>query len=149
MPDTAMHHLAVTREEWLIARRKLLAREKEETRLRDAVNAERLALPWVRVSKNYRFQTPDGEKALADLFGGSSQLLTYHFMLAPDWEAGCPGCSFLSDHIDGALPHQPSRRHLGRRQPCQTAEIEAYTPLGLGFVAWQRPPHHLVISTER
>jgi len=98
-------HLVVSREQWLQARRKLLAREKEETRLRDAVNAERLALPWVRVDKHYRFHTPAGEKSLAELFAGRSQLIVYHFMLAPDWEAGCPGCSFLCDHVDGALPH--------------------------------------------
>jgi predicted dithiol-disulfide oxidoreductase (DUF899 family) len=105
MPNAAMNHPVVTREKWLEARRKLLAREKEETRLRDAVNAERLSLPWFRIDTAYRFQTMDGEKTLADLFGGRNQLIVYHFMLGPDWEAGCPGCSFLSDHIDGALPH--------------------------------------------
>jgi predicted dithiol-disulfide oxidoreductase (DUF899 family) len=98
-------HPVVSREDWLTARRTLLEREKEETHLRDAVNAERMALPWVRVEKSYRFQTLDGEKSLSDLFDGRSQLLVYHFMLAPDWEAGCAGCSFLSDHLDGALPH--------------------------------------------
>lgn len=98
-------HRIVSHEEWLEARRALLAREKEATHLRDAVNAERLALPWERVEKDYRFQTPDGERSLADLFEGRSQLIVYHFMLAPGWKAGCPGCSFLSDHVDGALPH--------------------------------------------
>ena len=98
-------HPVVSREEWLEARRKLLAREKEETRLRDAVNAERLALPWVRVEKDYMFDTPEGRKPLAGLFGGRSQLIVYHFMLGPDWDAGCPGCSFLADHLDGTLPH--------------------------------------------
>jgi predicted dithiol-disulfide oxidoreductase (DUF899 family) len=98
-------HAVVSREDWLNARRALLAREKEETHLRDAVNAERLALPWVKVDKAYRFHTPDGERSLADLFDGRSQLLVYHFMLAPDWDAGCPGCSFLCDHIDGAIAH--------------------------------------------
>jgi len=98
-------HAIVSRDQWLEARKALLAREKEETRLRDAVNAQRLALPWVRVDKDYRFATHDGEKSLADLFDGRSQLIIYHFMLAPGWGAGCPGCSFLSDHIDGALPH--------------------------------------------
>jgi predicted dithiol-disulfide oxidoreductase (DUF899 family) len=99
------HHAVVSRAEWLEARRALLLREKEETHLRDAVNAERLALPWVEVDKAYRFDTPDGPKSLADLFDGRSQLITYHFMLGPGWEAGCTGCSFLSDHVDGALPH--------------------------------------------
>ncbi|MDO9417225.1 DUF899 domain-containing protein [Pararhizobium sp.] len=95
----------VSREEWLEARRALLAREKEETRLRDAVNAERLALPWVKVDKDYVFDTPDGRKSLSELFDGRSQLLVYHFMFGPEWEAGCPGCSFLCDHVDGTLPH--------------------------------------------
>lgn len=101
MPD----HAVVSHDEWLEARRALLQREKEETHLRDAVNAERLALPWVAVDKPYRFDTPGGAKSLADLFDGRSQLIIYHFMLGPDWEAGCTGCSFLSDHVNGALPH--------------------------------------------
>ena len=95
----------VSREEWLAARRALLVKEKEATRLRDKVNAERLALPWVKVEKKYVFDTPKGKKALADLFAGRSQLIVYHFMLGPAWAVGCPGCSFLADHIDGALPH--------------------------------------------
>src|SRR4051812_24760322 len=98
-------HKIVSREEWLAARRALLAREKEATHLRDKVNAERLALPWVKVDKNYVFDTRDGKKSLADLFAGRSQLIVYHFMLGPGWAAGCPGCSFLADHFDGALPH--------------------------------------------
>ena len=95
----------VSREEWLEASRRLLALEKEETKLRDKVRAERLAMPWVKVDKDYVFDTPKGKKSLADLFDGRSQLIVYHFMLGPDWDAGCPGCSFLSDHIDGTLPH--------------------------------------------
>jgi predicted dithiol-disulfide oxidoreductase (DUF899 family) len=95
----------VSREEWLTARKALLAREKEETRLRDAVNAERQALPWVRVDRDYTFDTPAGRKTLAELFDGRSQLMVYHFMLGPDWDAGCAGCSFLADHLDGTLPH--------------------------------------------
>ncbi|MBW9053731.1 DUF899 domain-containing protein [Rhizobium mesosinicum] len=95
----------VSREEWLEARRALLLREKEATHLRDKVNAERMALPWVKVEKNYRFDTPQGPKSLADLFDGRSQLMVYHFMFGPEWEAGCPGCSFLADHLDGTLPH--------------------------------------------
>lgn len=100
-----MQHHVVSKEQWLTARRALLAREKEATRLRDEVNAERLALPWVKVDKAYEFITPSGRKSLAELFDGRSQLMIYHFMLGPDWEAGCPGCSFLADHIDGTLPH--------------------------------------------
>ena len=95
----------VSREEWLEASRRLLALEKEETKLRDKVRAERLAMPWVKVDKDYVFDTPNGRKSLADLFDGRSQLIVYHFMLGPDWDAGCLGCSFLSDHIDGTLPH--------------------------------------------
>ncbi|MBB3965520.1 DUF899 domain-containing protein [Rhizobium metallidurans] len=100
-----MQNQVVSREEWLEARRALLLKEKEATHLRDRVNAERMALPWVRVEKDYVFDTPDGRRSLSDLFDGRSQLIVYHFMLGPDWEAGCPGCSFLSDHVDGALPH--------------------------------------------
>lgn len=99
------NHPVVSREGWLIARKALLEREKQETRLRDAVNAERLALPWIRLDKSYSFETPAGRKDLADLFAGRSQLIVYHFMLGPAWEAGCPGCSFLADHFDGALAH--------------------------------------------
>jgi len=100
-----MDHPVVDREEWLKARKALLLKEKEETRLRDAVRAARQTLPWVRVEKDYHFDTPKGRKSLAGLFDGRSQLMVYHFMLAPGWKAGCPGCSFLSDHVDGALPH--------------------------------------------
>lgn len=95
----------VSRDEWLSARKALLTHEKEATHLRDKINAERLALPWVKVDKNYMFETPTGQKSLAALFDGRSQLVVYHFMLGPDWQAGCPGCSFLSDHLDGTLPH--------------------------------------------
>ena len=104
VPSPAEHPI-VSREEWLEARKALLAKEKEETRLRDEINGMRLKLPWVKLDKNYIFDTPGGRKSLADLFDGRSQLIIYHFMLGPDWEAGCDGCSFLCDHIDGALPH--------------------------------------------
>jgi len=100
-----MQNPVVSREEWLTASRALLAREKQATRLRDAVNAERLALPWVEVTEDYRFHTPSGEKSLSALFDGRSQLVIYHFMLGPGWEAGCPGCSFLADHLDGTIAH--------------------------------------------
>lgn len=98
-------HAVVSREEWLAARRELLAKEREATHLRDAVNAARLALPWVEVDKSYMFDTPNGRRNLAELFDGRSQLIVYHFMFGPEWKAGCPGCSFLADHFDGALPH--------------------------------------------
>ncbi|MBV9567316.1 MAG: thioredoxin family protein [Hyphomicrobiales bacterium] len=100
-----MRHPVVSREEWLVARKALLLKEKEATHLRDKVNIERMALPWVKVVTNYVFDTPRGEKSLAELFAGHSQLVIYHFMLGPGWPAGCAGCSFLADHLDGALPH--------------------------------------------
>ena len=99
------NHEVVSREEWLTARKALLAMEKEETKLRDKVRTERLTLPWVKVDKTYTFETPEGRKTLAELFDGRSQLIAYHFMYGPEWEAGCPGCSFMADHIDGMLPH--------------------------------------------
>ena len=95
----------VSRDVWLDASRALLAREKEATRLRDTINAERLAMPWVRVDAGYVFDTAAGRKTLSELFDGRSQLIVYHFMLGPDWPAGCPGCSFLADHLDGTLAH--------------------------------------------
>jgi predicted dithiol-disulfide oxidoreductase (DUF899 family) len=95
----------VSQTEWLASRKALLAKEKQMTHLRDEINAERLALPCVKVEKDYVFDTPTGKKRLADLFDGRSQLIIYHFMLGPGWTAGCPGCSFVSDHFDGALPH--------------------------------------------
>ena len=117
----------VSREEWLVARRRLLAREKEATHLRDAINAERLALPWVRVEKAYGFDTPSGRQSLAQLFAGRSQLIIYHFMLGPGWGAGCSGCSFLCDHLDGALPHLTHHDvTLTAVSRAPLAEIEAY-----------------------
>ena len=91
--------------DWLAARKALLKKEKELTHLRDALAAERQALPWVRVEKNYLFDTPTGKKSLADLFDGRSQLAIYHFMFGSDWAEGCPSCSMVGDGIDGALPH--------------------------------------------
>jgi predicted dithiol-disulfide oxidoreductase (DUF899 family) len=98
-------HKIVSRDEWLVARKAHLAREKELTRLRDQVSAERRELPWVRVDKNYVFDGPDGKQTLADLFDGRSQLIVDHFMFGPDWPEGCPSCSFHADHIDGANLH--------------------------------------------
>ncbi len=95
----------VSREEWLEARRALLAREKEATHLRDRINRERLALPWVKVEKEYLFDTPAGRRSLSDLFEGRSQLLVYHFMFGSDWEQGCTGCSFVAESFDGATAH--------------------------------------------
>src|SRR5215510_13623982 len=100
-----MTHPIVSREEWLAARKALLAKERELTHARDRLNAERRALPWVRVDKTYTFDTRDGQKTLADLFGDCSQLAIYHFMLTPGSDHICPGCSFLADHVDAARQH--------------------------------------------
>src|SRR5712672_3767671 len=128
-------HKIVSREEWLAARRALLAHEKEATRLRDKLNAERLALPWVKVDKSYVFDTPKGKKSLADLFAGRSQLIVYHFMLGPGCAAGCPGCSFLADHFDGALPHlEHNDVTLAPVSPAPLAKIAPYkTPMASPF----------------
>jgi len=120
-------HPVVSREEWLGARKALLLKEREATRLRDAINAQRLALPWVEVEKPYRFATPAGDKSLAELFAGRSQLIVYHFMFGPEWQAGCPGCSFLADHLDGALPHLEHHDvTLAAVSRAPLAKIEAY-----------------------
>jgi predicted dithiol-disulfide oxidoreductase (DUF899 family) len=100
-----MHHRVVSRDEWLAARKAHLAKEKELTRLRDQLSAERRELPWVRIEKLYVFDGPHGKETLADLFDGRSQLIIKHFMLGPGWQEGCVGCSFEVDHIEGALVH--------------------------------------------
>ena len=103
------HPRVVSPAEWLVARKELLAREKDLSRQRDAVSAQRRELPWVRIEKEYVFDAAGGKESLADLFGGKSQLIVYHFMFGPGWEQGCPSCSFVSDHIDGALVHLAQR----------------------------------------
>ena len=102
-------HRIVSQEEWLAARKALLKKEKESVRLLDQLAAERRALPWVKVEKNYVFDAPSGKATLAELFAGRSQLVIYHFMFGPDWQEGCPSCSFVSDHFDGALAHLAAR----------------------------------------
>ena len=99
----------VSRDEWLEARKALLAQEKEFTRRRDALTAERRRMPWVRVEKEYVFEGPDGKESLSDLFAGRKQLLVYHFMFGPDWEEGCPSCSFWADNYDGLDVHLAHR----------------------------------------
>ena len=99
------NHTVASRSQWLAARRQLWLHEKALTHQRDELAAARRALPWVRVEENYRFHGPDGELGLADLFSGRRQLLVYHFMFADGWNEGCPGCSFLADHFDGANLH--------------------------------------------
>lgn len=105
MPHAPEKHAVVSRDAWLEARRALLAKEKAYGEARDALAAERRALPWVKLDKDYAFDTETGRKILGALFDGRSQLIVYHFMFHPDWEAGCPGCSFMADHLDGTLPH--------------------------------------------
>jgi predicted dithiol-disulfide oxidoreductase (DUF899 family) len=102
-------HRIGTREEWLAAREQLLVREKEHTRVGDELARQRRELPWVPVEKEYRFDTDDGEKVLAELFEGRSQLLVYHFMFGPSYEAGCPVNSSIADSVDGVVPHLHAR----------------------------------------
>jgi predicted dithiol-disulfide oxidoreductase (DUF899 family) len=102
-------HKVGTREEWLAARKELLAHEKEHTRRGDELARERGELPWVRVEKEYTFDTDDGNKTLAQLFDGHSQLLVYHFMLGPEFEAGCPSCSSIADGFNGLHVHFANR----------------------------------------
>jgi len=103
------HHPVVSRDRWLAERKLLLAREKEITRLRDELARERRALPWVRIQKDYAFDTPEGRRTLAELFEGRRQLLVQHFMLGPGWAEGCPSCSYMADHLDGMQVHLMQR----------------------------------------
>lgn len=122
-----MQHASVSRDDWLTARRDLLKAEKELTHLRDEVARHRLALPWVRIEKQYVFDTPNGPRGLADLFEGRSQLLIQHFMFGPGWKEGCPSCSYMADHTDGMnkhLAHHDVTMIAVSRAPL--AEIERY-----------------------
>jgi predicted dithiol-disulfide oxidoreductase (DUF899 family) len=127
MLDKAAKHPIASREQWLAARTALLAKEKEFTRLRDKLAAERRALPWVKVEKDYVFDAPEGRKTLGDLFDGRSQLVVKHFMLGPGWKDGCVGCSFGADHIDGGLVHLEHHDvSVAAVSRAPRAEIEAY-----------------------
>jgi predicted dithiol-disulfide oxidoreductase (DUF899 family) len=122
-----MQHKVASQSEWLATRKVLLSKEKEFTHARDALSAERRSLPWVKIEKDYVFDTASGKQSLAELFNGCSQLMIYHFMLGPDWEAGCPSCSYLADHFDGAAIHLVQRDVtlvVVSRAPL--AEIQAY-----------------------
>ena len=99
----------VSQTEWLAARKELLTKEKNITRLRDALSAERRKMPWVKVEKDYVFEAPSGKVPLSGLFAGRSQLIVYHFMLGPGWKEGCPSCSYLADHFDGSAIHLANR----------------------------------------
>ena len=128
-------HPVVSRSEWLETRKALLAREKEFTRARDVLSAERRALPWVRIDKEYEFEGPGGRQTLADLFGGKSQLAVYHFMLGPDWSEGCKSCSFLADNFNGVDVHLAHRDvSLVALSRAPLAKIEAFkTRMGWTF----------------
>jgi predicted dithiol-disulfide oxidoreductase (DUF899 family) len=113
--------------EWVAARKELLKKEKEFSRLRDQLSQQRRELPWEKVEKPYVFDGPKGKETLADLFGSRSQLIVYHFMFGPDWKEGCPSCSFISDHIDGSVPHLSARDvRLAVVSRAPLAQIEAF-----------------------
>src|ERR1700721_1555503 len=102
-------HQIVSHNEWVAARKAYLAEEKAFSRARDELSKKRRELPWERAEKSYVFDGPNGKETLADLFGGKSQLIIYHFMFGPGWEEGCPSCSYLSDHFGGSLVHLANR----------------------------------------
>ncbi len=120
-------HKIVSQEEWLAARKELLKKEKESTRLLDQLSAERRKLPWVKVQKNYVFDGPGAKVTLAHLFAGRNQLVIQHFMFGPDWQEGCPSCSFMADHTDGMLPHLATRDvTMAAVSRAPLAKIEAF-----------------------
>jgi predicted dithiol-disulfide oxidoreductase (DUF899 family) len=117
----------VSHEAWVEARKEFLKKEKEFSRLRDQLTRQRQELPRERVTKSYVFDGPKGKETLADLFGGRSQLIVYHFMFGPGWAEGCPSCSFISDHIDGSVVHLAARDvRLAVVSRAPLAEIEAF-----------------------
>jgi predicted dithiol-disulfide oxidoreductase (DUF899 family) len=109
MESQMEQHKIVSHDEWIAARKAHLADEKAFTRARDALSRKRRELPWEKVDKTYAFEGPHGRQTLGDLFGGKSQLIVYHFMFGPDWTEGCPSCSLLADHFDGAVIHLAQR----------------------------------------
>jgi predicted dithiol-disulfide oxidoreductase (DUF899 family) len=104
-----LDHEVVSKSQWLRAIGDFLAKEKELTKRSDELSRQRRELPWTRVEKDYVFAGPNGRASLVDLFDGRSQLATYHFMFGPDWVEGCPGCSYVTDHLDGAIEHLKAR----------------------------------------
>jgi predicted dithiol-disulfide oxidoreductase (DUF899 family) len=134
MTATETCHKVASRDEWLKARVAHLAAEKEFTRKRDELSRQRRELPWVRMEKNYVFEGPNGRETLAELFGGRSQLMVYHFMLGPNWEEGCKSCSFLADHFDA------TRIHLAHRDVTLAVVSQAPMPRIQAFqdrMGWQ------------
>jgi len=125
--SAVQHSKVVSQAKWLEARKELLKKEKEFSRLRDELSRQRRDMPWEKVEKAYAFDGPGGKETLADLFGGRSQLIVYHFMLGPGWKEGCPSCSFISDHIDGSVVHLAARDvRLVVVSRAPLAEIEAF-----------------------
>jgi predicted dithiol-disulfide oxidoreductase (DUF899 family) len=117
----------VSQNEWLAARKELLAKERQFTRLRDELSRQRREMPWEKVEKAYVFDGPNGKESLGDLFDGRSQLIIYHFMFGPGWSAGCPSCSYLADHFDGPSIHLANRDvTLAVISRAPIAEIEAF-----------------------
>src|ERR671913_423432 len=120
-------HKTGTRKEWMAARLELLAAEKELTRRSDELARQRQQLPWVRIDKDYRFDTDDGRASLADLFQGRSQLLVYHFMFGPDYKAGCPHCSAIADGFNGFAVHLANHDvTLSAVSRAPLAQLQAY-----------------------
>jgi len=127
MNTVVANHPIVSRQQWLAERQKLMAREKELTRLGDQIARERRALPWVKMDKEYLFDTPVGRRPLADLFDGRRQLVMQHFMFAPGWDQGCKSCSYMADHTDATLPHLAQRDTAFVAVSCAPlAEIESF-----------------------
>src|SRR5438445_1443920 len=117
----------VSHADWLAARKQFLIKEKEFTHLRDELSRQRRELPWEKVEKNYVFEGPRGQVTLADLFGGRSQLVVYHFMFGPGWKEGCPSCSFIADQFDSIAPHMAQRdTRLVAVSRATSPEIEAF-----------------------
>src|SRR5438067_6075887 len=119
-----------TREEWIAAREELLHREKEHTRMGDELARQRRELPWVPVDKQYRFETDEGTRTLPDLFEGRSQLLVYHFMFGPAYEAGCPTCSSSADAVNGVLPHLQRVKRRCSTSPARRSRRSRHTSDG-------------------
>src|SRR3974390_1913208 len=130
-----MSHKTSTREHWLSARLELLKDEKDLTRRSDELARRRQELPWVRIDKDYRFETDDGTASLADLFQGRSKLLTYHFMFGPDYTAGCPSSSAIADGFNGSVAHLANHAvPLGAVARAPRANLQAYKRrMGWGF----------------
>jgi predicted dithiol-disulfide oxidoreductase (DUF899 family) len=135
LKKTATGHTTGTREQWLAARLELLEAEKELTRRGDELARRRQALPWVRIDKDYRFETEKGTASLADLFRGRSQLFIYHFMFGPVYKAGCPSCSAIADGFDGSVVHLANHDvTLGAVSRAPIAKLQAYRQrMGWGF----------------